>query len=382
MRVFVEADGGSRGNPGPAGYGAVVLDPETGAVIAERARSLGIATNNVAEYSGLIAGLQAAQEVGARVVDVRMDSKLVVEQMSGRWQIKNEGLRPLARQAAALAREFDRVSFTWIPRARNTKADALANRAMDGETISMVANVPAPAVAPESSLESSPERSSEPSPTLGTWAPRSEAPTRLILLRHGETELTASGRYSGRGDVHLSPVGAEQAAMAAERIMALAPGVAAVVTSPLWRARQSAQAVADRYGCDVIVDPDLIECDFGVWEGLTFVEVAEKWPAELAAWVGSTALAPPCGESFDAVAARVRDVVGRTRREYEGKTVVVVSHVTPIKVILREALEAGPGFLQRLHLDPAGVSVVDSWPDGGTSVRLVNDTSHVREYDR
>ena len=100
MRVVVEADGGSRGNPGPSGYGAVVLDSDTGAVLAERFEALGIATNNVAEYSGLIAGLEAAAELGAALVEVRMDSKLVVEQMSGRWQIKNPGLRPLAAKAA------------------------------------------------------------------------------------------------------------------------------------------------------------------------------------------------------------------------------------------------------------------------------------------
>ncbi|MGH3716596.1 MAG: reverse transcriptase-like protein, partial [Micromonosporaceae bacterium] len=130
-RVIVEADGGARGNPGPAGYGAVVLDPDSGDVLAERAEALGTATNNVAEYSGLIAGLTAALELGARVVDVRMDSKLVVEQMSGRWQIKHPGLRPLAAEAARLVRRFESVELRWIPRAQNTRADALANAAMD-----------------------------------------------------------------------------------------------------------------------------------------------------------------------------------------------------------------------------------------------------------
>src|SRR5947209_7752151 len=124
-------DGGARGNPGPAGYGAVVRDAGTGEVLAERFAALGHTTNNVAEYSGLIAGLTAAAEVGATEVDVRMDSKLVIEQMSGRWQIKHPGLRPLAAQAAALVRRFDTVRFGWIPRERNRHADALANKAMD-----------------------------------------------------------------------------------------------------------------------------------------------------------------------------------------------------------------------------------------------------------
>jgi probable phosphoglycerate mutase len=131
--VIVEADGGSRGNPGPAGYGAVVLDPDTDQVLVERAEGLGVTTNNVAEYRGLIAGLRAAVELGATEVDVRMDSKLVVEQMSGRWKIKHPAMQPLAQEAAELAREIGSVRYEWIPRLRNSRADALANQAMDAQ---------------------------------------------------------------------------------------------------------------------------------------------------------------------------------------------------------------------------------------------------------
>ena len=98
-RLVVEADGGSRGNPGPAGYGAVVRDAVTGEVLAERAAGIGRATNNVAEYGGLIAGLTAAVELDPAEVEVRMDSKLVVEQMSGRWQVKHPAMKPLADEA-------------------------------------------------------------------------------------------------------------------------------------------------------------------------------------------------------------------------------------------------------------------------------------------
>lgn len=133
MKVIVEADGGSRGNPGPAGYGAVVLAVDGEEVLAERSAGLGVTTNNVAEYQGLIAGLRAAKDLAATDVDVRMDSKLVVEQMSGRWKIKHPAMKPLAEEAAGLVREFDSVSFDWIPRARNTRADALANQAMDAQ---------------------------------------------------------------------------------------------------------------------------------------------------------------------------------------------------------------------------------------------------------
>lgn len=132
-RVTVDADGGARGNPGPAGYGAVVRDTATGAVLAERKGGLGTTTNNVAEYQGLIAGLTAARELGASEVAVRMDSQLVIEQMTGRWKIRHPRLQTLATQAKALAAGFDRVTFEWIPRDRNTHADRLANEAMDAQ---------------------------------------------------------------------------------------------------------------------------------------------------------------------------------------------------------------------------------------------------------
>ncbi|MFD9492051.1 reverse transcriptase-like protein, partial [Streptomyces sp. NPDC060005] len=132
MREFiVEADGGSRGNPGPAGYGSVVIDAVTGETLVERAEYIGVATNNVAEYRGLIAGLRAARDLDpAARVRVRMDSKLVVEQMSGRWQIKHPDMRPLAAEAARVLPR-SQVTYEWIPRAQNKHADRLANEAMD-----------------------------------------------------------------------------------------------------------------------------------------------------------------------------------------------------------------------------------------------------------
>lgn len=129
MHVLVEADGGSRGNPGPAGYGAVVL--RDGAVLAERFEFIGRATNNVAEYRGLIAGLEAASELIASSVEVRMDSKLVIEQMAGRWRVKHPDMIPLNKRATLLAAGFEKVRWTWIPREQNKRADALANAAMD-----------------------------------------------------------------------------------------------------------------------------------------------------------------------------------------------------------------------------------------------------------
>jgi probable phosphoglycerate mutase len=128
---------------------------------------------------------------------------------------------------------------------------------------------------------------------------------------------------------------------------------------------------------DVRVEDDLIECDFGDWEGLTFAEVREKWPDQMTTWLGSTAVAPPGGESFDEVGARVRRCLSRLFTAYPGRSLILVSHVTPVKLILRDALAASDAFLHRLYLDPCGVSVVDRWPDGGIAVRTVNDTAHL-----
>ena len=131
-KVIIEADGGSRGNPGPSSYGAVLKDAETGEVIAEDGSTIGVATNNVAEYSGLIGGLRLAEQFAPHAeIEVRMDSRLVVEQMSGRWKIKHPDMKPLAMEANALA-PFG-TTYTWVPRERTAHADRLANEALDGK---------------------------------------------------------------------------------------------------------------------------------------------------------------------------------------------------------------------------------------------------------
>jgi ribonuclease HI len=130
-RLIVEADGGSRGNPGIAAGGAVVIDPETGAVLTEVGVFMGIATNNVAEYAGMIAGVEAAFDLDRSAsLLVRMDSRLVVEQMSGRWRISHPDMQAQARRARALIAGRD-VAFEWVPRLQNARADAAANTAMD-----------------------------------------------------------------------------------------------------------------------------------------------------------------------------------------------------------------------------------------------------------
>ncbi|HLM22947.1 MAG TPA: reverse transcriptase-like protein [Propionibacteriaceae bacterium] len=133
-QLIVEADGGSRGNPGPAAYGAVVRDAQTSRVLAAEGMPIGRATNNVAEYRGLIAGLEMARELDpAAGLEVRMDSKLVIEQMAGRWKIKHADMKPLALQAARLRPAT--VTWTWVPRELNKAADTLVNRALDGDPV-------------------------------------------------------------------------------------------------------------------------------------------------------------------------------------------------------------------------------------------------------
>ncbi len=215
------------------------------------------------------------------------------------------------------------------------------------------------------------------------WTGQTGTPTRLLLLRHGETELSVQRRYSGRGDPELTARGHDQAEAAAVRLAApradgLAPdGVAAVLTSPLRRARQTAAAVVDALGVPLEVCEALTETDFGGWEGLTFAEAAERDPQLHARWLGDEHVPPPGGESFADVGARVAAERAAILAAYPGETVVVVTHVTPVKMMLRAALAGGPEILYRLHLDLASLSVADFYPDGGASVRLFNDTGHL-----
>jgi broad specificity phosphatase PhoE/ribonuclease HI len=361
VKVVVEADGGSRGNPGPAGYGSVVWSADRTAVLAESKQAIGRATNNVAEYRGLIAGLEEAARLGATDVEVFMDSKLVVEQMSGRWKVKHPDIAPLHQQATALSTRFGRISYTWIPRARNSHADRLANEAMDA-----AAEIEVSAEAPKVAAVTSPPG----------WTGARGTPTRFLLLRHGQTELSTQRRYSGRGNPALTDVGRRQADAAAQ-YLAQQGGIAAVITSPLQRAYDTAAAAAKVLGLDVTVDDDLIETDFGSWEGLTFAEAAERDPELHRRWLRDTSILPPEGESFDSVAVRVRRAQARIVNDHGGETVLVVSHVTPIKTLLRLALDAGEGILYRLHLDLASLSIAEFYPDGVASVRLVNQTAYL-----
>jgi probable phosphoglycerate mutase len=439
----VEADGGSRGNPGPAGYGAVVLDPATGETLAEAAEYVGVATNNVAEYKGLVAGLRAAYALDPEaVVHVRMDSKLVVEQMSGRWKIKHPDMKPLAAEAARIF-PATQVTYEWIPREKNKHADRLANEAMDAgkrgkqwepsrSTAALdardaeaarvvgdaaagaararaaltggtpaadrvaagadqglghrqpgieVSDAPAPeqlAVHAEPATEATATQSA--SPQVG-WGPADQGPpATFVLLRHGETPLTPEKRFSGSGgtDPSLSPMGRHQAEGAAAALAARGT-IEEIVSSPLKRCRETAEAIAARLNLDVRIEDGLREADFGAWEGLTFAEVRERHADDLTAWLASVKVAPTGGgESFATVSRRVSATRDKLLAAYAGRTVLLVTHVTPIKTLVRLALGAPPESLFRMELSAASLSVVAYYADGNTSLRLLNDTSHWR----
>jgi broad specificity phosphatase PhoE/ribonuclease HI len=361
-RLIVEADGGSRGNPGPAGYGALVRDADTGRVLAERAASVGRATNNVAEYGGLVAGLQAALDLDPTAdVEVRMDSKLVVEQMSGRWQIKHADMKKLALQAQKIARQLGRVRYTWVPRAQNGAADALANSAMDGRPVHR------DVAAEPTTLEDDLQPTAEPAPVVTTVT---------HLLRHGQTEHTPERRFSGRNELPLSLTGRAEAAAAAARAGEL--GIEVIVASPLRRTRETAEVVAAALGLTVEYDDDLVELDFGDLEGLSLDEARGKHPLATRRFGTDVTVAAPGGESVADVSARVGRARARILSRHAGRTVLVVSHVTPIKLMLAAGLNTGDDVVHRVFLEAASLSTVTWSSDGRSSVRLVNDTSHLR----
>lgn len=315
-RLVVEADGGSRGNPGVAGYGALVRDPATGAVLVELAEPLGKQSNNVAEYSGLIAGLRAVLDIDAGAeVRVRMDSKLVVEQMSGRWKIKHEDMRRLALEARDLcARISDSggsVDFEWIPRERNKDADALSNVAMDGKRVHRVLvgdageETDAAAGEPGSATEA-PSTPTRPLRLLLVQTPHDDGPTAAIT--------DAARRLVGAG--------------------------AAVFGADDEQSVRVANAVAAAVGTDATTTGD--------WSGR----------------------AP--GEGGDAtVVTAYRSLVAT------GGTAVAVTSRRGVLSVLADVLGTPVERFWALATAPGSLTAVEVWEDGSASVAFTNRTDHL-----
>jgi len=364
-KLIVEADGGSRGNPGPAGFGAIVKDARTGTILAERAEYLGIATNNVAEYRGLIAGLRAAAEINpiASVV-ARMDSKLVVEQMSGRWKIKHPDMRELALEARDILPTTD-VKYEWIPRAQNTIADALANDAMDGGDGTIISNSAAAAEAQKPA-----GRPSGAPPSF-----RTETPVTLALVRHGVTPLTISRKFSGSGgpDPHLTPQGAAQARSAIPILQRIGQDDWSdlerptwIISSPLQRTKDTAREIASGLGLGTAVrsiDEGFAEVNFGEWDGLLRAEIMEQYPDQLPRWFAGE-IAAPGGESMPQVGERVQAALVRAAKAHAGETVIVTSHVNAIRAAVGITLEIPLERWTQLRVPPASVTILRFWPDG------------------
>ncbi len=187
--------------------------------------------------------------------------------------------------------------------------------------------------------------------------------------------MSVQKRYAGRSDVALTDTGIRQATAAAKRLADA--GIDVIVTSPLLRATRTAQEVAAVTGAPVVTDEDFRETDFGAWEGLTFAEVRERWPAEVTTWLADPAHPPPGGESLAEVSTRVTGALHRVLAGRDRQTVLIVSHVTPIKTLVAAALLAPPAALYRMHLDVAALCEIDWYADGPAVLRSFNDTGHL-----
>lgn len=379
--LIIEADGGSRGNPGIAGSGACVIDADTGEVILEISKFIGVATNNVAEYLALVAGLEGAHSLNADArILVRMDSKLVIEQMAGRWKIKHPDMQQLGARVQKIV-AGKQVRWQWIPREENSRADALANKAMDEQGDAVV-----------SATEASPRASVvEFNQTLpsSVRAPGgvTEQLTTVVLVRHGRTHLTESKRISGRGGENpgLSDLGREDAHKVAKALAEignrgawshLSP-ISAIVSSPIQRTMATAHIISNELGLGVEVNENIAEISFGDWDGHTNEEVMSKWASDFKNWQGSWTASPPNGESLEVFDARVQAGRRAILSDHVGKTVAVVSHVMPIRGFIRAGMDAGVAGYWRPQISPCSITIIRFWGDQAAEVMTVNTTSHL-----
>ena len=379
--LIIEADGGSRGNPGIAGSGACVIDADTGEVVLEISKFIGIATNNVAEYLALVAGLEGAYSLNseARIL-VRMDSKLVIEQMAGRWKIKHPDMQQLGARVQKIVAGKP-VRWQWIPREENSRADALANKAMDEQGDAVVATTE---VGPRASVV-------EFNQTLpsSVRAPGgvTEPLTTIILVRHGRTHLTESKRISGRGGENpgLSDLGREDAHKVAKALSEIGNSgpwshltpISAIVSSPIKRTLDTAHIISNEVGLGVDVIENLAEISFGDWDGHTNEEVKSKWASNFQDWQGSWTVAPPNGESLEDFDARVQDARREILENYSGKTVAVVSHVMPIRGFIRAGMDGGKAGYWRPQISPCSMTIIRFWGDQAAEVVTMNATAHL-----
>jgi probable phosphoglycerate mutase len=322
---------------------------------------------------------------GGAAVEVRMDSKLVVEQMAGRWKIKHEDMRRLALRARDVVRQVQaaggRVTYTWVPREANTRADLLSNKGMDGQQVRrdlVPVNLGGEPLTPTFGEGRTPVSevvlSTETTPTL-------EGACRLVLVRHGVTDFTQSRRLDGRGgaDPSLNRTGSAQARAAAGAVKTLIersePSPVSVITSSLARARQTGGTVAEALGVAPEVDADWDEQSFGDWDGRSMDELVAQFGPELLRLRQDAGYARPTGESHLQLVERVAQATARAIAR--GGTVVVASHRKPIMCVLAQVLGIDHDRAWSLATAPASLTALEVWPDGGVQVAFVNDTHHL-----
>lgn len=413
--AILRTDGGSRGNPGPAGFGAVLLT-QTNEIIGTFTGYLGEATNNVAEYRGLIAGLHAARARHITELEVELDSVLIVNQLNGKWKIKHEAIKPLATAAQQLIRQFKKITFTWIPREKNTIADSLANLAMDTPnryhvdesdyaSFHQVEGTPSshngtssPREENYSPTKESPDnnkdhlvtpadtathtvtekRSIDNQPLTPGWGNVPSNSTRFILLRHGQIPLSVERRLAGTTTQSLTSVGQAQMHAAGHFLRKHNHPIDAFYISPMVRCQESFDIVS-QYVSDVphYTDNRLQETDFGDWEGLTLEEVKQTESQLFSQWMQNTGVCPPHGESIDSTYARVQDFIREKTLTHPGATLLLCTHVGPIKAALGNALNVGTRIMFDIFLELASVSVIDVKASGKGYVRCINETAYL-----
>jgi probable phosphoglycerate mutase len=301
--------------------------------------------------------------------------------MSGNWKIKHPDMKPLAIEANRLA-PFG-TTYTWVPREQNKHADRLANEALDGKRNGVTVAVREQGVPPTEADE--PTAGDEPTegdePSWVTW--RRQVQTTLVLVRHGVTEHTRERRFSGglqSANPGLSDEGRDQIRATADWLAPLGERIDGVVASPVRRARESGEILAERLGVPMEEEPGFAEMEFGTWDGLTFDEVAATHRPALEQWLGSLEERPGGGESLLMVQERVLAALERLLARHAGRTVVIASHVTPIKVVVAEALQAPLTIQFRMELRPASVTVVTFFTPPAGETLAAGDEQSAQRY--
>jgi probable phosphoglycerate mutase len=333
---------------------------ENGNILAELFDVIGVATNNVAEYNGLLAGLSHIHQLDPQAsVEVAMDSKLVVEQMSGRWQIKHADMRELAKRCRD-AHNPTLVTYSWIPRDENSHADRLANKALDGGS----AHKPVAVVQQN---------------FLTDRLRSAEIPTFIYFIRHGETVLTPTRKFSGTGalDPELMEEGLDQADLVAAECAKLDADI--LISSPLKRTRQTAEAISRSTGLEITFDESWYELSFGSWDGKSIEEVKVEDPDGYQAWLNSSSYAPGGGESYDEASVRVEEALNKLVAEFPGKKIIVVTHNGVIKTAAKIAVGAPNDAVFHMDATPCSISSISIWPsDGLRALRSFNERGHLR----